>query len=43
VTRIDLTEEFVTVAHSTARFHVALSPTDGVDGPNGIHVPQYGS
>ena len=20
-----------------------LSPTDGVDGPNGISVPQYGS
>jgi hypothetical protein len=28
---------------SSARFRVALSPTDGVDGPNGISVPQYGS
>jgi hypothetical protein len=23
--------------------HPQLTPTDGVDGPNGIHVPQYGS
>jgi hypothetical protein len=21
----------------------SITPTDGVDGPNGIHVPQYGS
>jgi hypothetical protein len=23
--------------------HPQLTPTDGVDGPNGISVPQYGS